>query len=149
MGISYDFAGTNDLVLLCVICFSRKHLFHQMHHYIFVYFKWSLSYGFIFFISVTWLVVWCHSLTCSCNPWICSENASTSSILFSRSTKSINPLGLFPYTIWNGFSRVDWLTELLNANSTCGNIESHCPRVFHARHINKFPKLLFTTQFTH
>ena len=54
-------------------------------------------------------------------------------------------MGLLPYTIWNGDLLVLLLTELLHANSGCGKIISHPFGLSPTKHLNKFPKLRFTT----
>ena len=59
--------------------------------------------------------------------------------------KSIGVLGLKPCIILKGILPVDLLTKLLYANLAVGKMQSQSPGRSPTRHLNRFPRLRFTT----
>lgn len=54
-------------------------------------------------------------------------------------------MGLIPFTISNGVLLVVRFSDLLYANSACGNTKSHCLGFSPTKLRNRFPELRFTT----
>ena len=88
------------------------------------------------------------NFTSLCKDSIKSTNSSPTTLLFSSPIISVNydiPLGCILVTISKGVFLVLLFIELLYANSAYANTISQLLGLIPTKHLNKLPKLLFTT----